>query len=115
MVARSLLLAAAADGSAAGLNGRSLRLLLLLVLVLLLGPCIAVAPLAAYPQVPHTMAEEDSYPFADGVAAEAEEQLAAVPAGVVHSMSAAVPAAAVPAAALRAAAAAQPEPVRPVA
>eukprot|EP01046_Picozoa_sp_COSAG06_P016907 COSAG06_NODE_1131_length_10590_cov_8.262701_5_plen_68_part_01 len=56
------------------MNGRSLRLLLLLVLVLLLGPCIAVAPLAAYPQVPHTMAEEDSYPFADGVAAEAEEQ-----------------------------------------
>ena len=34
-------------------------MLLVLVLVLLLGPCIAVAPLAAYPQVPHTMAEED--------------------------------------------------------
>ena len=48
MVARSLLLATTADGSAAGLNGRSLRLLLLLVLLLLLGPCIAVAPLAAY-------------------------------------------------------------------
>jgi hypothetical protein len=48
MAARSLLLAAAADGSAGGLNGRSLRLLLVLVLLLLLGPCIAVAPLAAY-------------------------------------------------------------------
>ena len=59
MVERSLLLATTMDGSAAGLNGRSLRLLLLLVLVLLLGPCIAVAPLATYPQVPHTMAEED--------------------------------------------------------